>query len=44
MEDVGTLNLGDVIRPATNKSKYGRCVLCGHEGLVVLRRSDDQTV
>jgi len=42
MEDVGNLNLGDVIRPATKKSKYGRCILCKHEGLLVVRRSDDQ--
>lgn len=38
--DVANLNLGETIGPATNKSKYGRCVLCGHEGLMVMRQSD----
>ena len=42
MEDVGNLALGEVILPGTKKSKYGRCTLCNHEGLMVVRRSDDQ--
>lgn len=41
-ESVHNWRLGDQLhRPVnSNNSTYGRCVLCGHDGLMVIKKSD----